>query len=68
MASCNNPFKQGDTVHFKRGNGYLNGVVQNTILRRCHIRELGDPPRRVFVEDYGSVKPGLAPGRAGRDE
>lgn len=59
MATSSNPFKQGDTVHFKRGAGYLNGTVQKTVLARCHILELGEAPRRVFVEDYHHVKRGL---------
>lgn len=48
MTTSNNPYKPGDTVSIRRGEGWLTGTVIKTILARCHIRIDG----RVFVEDY----------------
>ena len=75
MATCKNPFKRGDAVHFPRGAGHINGTVVKTILRRCHIEADGVgfgegrvTPGKVFVEDYANVKAGPAPRLVARDE
>ena len=50
--SSKNPFKPGDVVRIKRGDGWLAGTVIKTVLARCHIK-IGD---KVFVEDWHLVK------------
>ena len=47
-----NPYKPGDVVRIKRGEGWLTGTVIKTVLARCHI-QIGE---RVFVENWHECK------------
>ena len=62
MGRSDNPFKAGDVVRIKRGDGWLTGKVVKTILARCHIK-IDD---RVFVEDWHEVKHGQGARRVRR--
>ena len=54
MGKSSNPFKVGDTVKIKRGDGWLEGQVVKTILARCHIKVFGTD--KVFVDDWHDVR------------
>jgi len=43
-----NPYKPGDTLSIKRGEGWITGTVVTTVLARCYILIDG----KVFVENY----------------
>lgn len=48
MGTSKNPYRVGDSVQIRRGEGWLVGTVVKTVLARVHVR-IGE---RIFVDDY----------------